>query len=284
MIAVSRRYRRRSSGALAVLAVLYLGAAGACPASATDAGQAAVAAASSGSMTVSVRAQVSAPASPQEPHDATVTLDYTLTNTGLLPIRQVLLEDPLVPGGHVACDGSHVVQVLPVGSSVACRVSLSLPPGSYVSRPQAHGWIYVLILAFPVAASARTAFSVPPPPPPPPPPPSSPPPSSPPSSLSPTPAASTAPPSPRTQVPATSASPARTPPTSPPPTPPATKTATPAPRQVTPSLAPLGRPVRIPSVPAAQVRRLPTHVTVLLLLLPAAVGAAVAGAAALRRR
>jgi hypothetical protein len=45
-----------------------------------------------------------------------------------------------------------------------------------------------------------------------------------------------------------------------------------------------GRPAFLPPAPAAQVRRLSTHVAVLLLLLPAGVGAAVAGAAAARRR
>jgi hypothetical protein len=283
MIAISGN-RRRSLGALAVLAVLYIGATGAASASAADTGP--DGAAAPADMSVSVQAQISTPATSQDP-DATVTLDYAVRNTGLVPIYEVRLDDPLVPGGVVDCDGSPAVQVLRPDAAVACSASIELPPGSYVSRPQARGWFYILVLAFPVTASGRTSFTVPPAPPPPStPPPSSAPPPPPPT----TPPASVAAPAPSTSrapAAATPPAPARTP-AADPPTPttsqPTKTPAPPSPDRPSPSPAAHRRAVNLPAVPAAQVRRLPTHVTVLLLLLPAAVGAAVAGAAALRRR
>lgn len=285
MTAVARR--RRPLGALAVLALLCVGpSTGSSAASATNTDP--VTEPAWAQMTVSVQAHLS-PAASEEPYDAAVTLDYILTNTGRVPIRQVTLEDPLVPGGHVSCGGSSVIRVLPLDSPVACSASVELPPGTYTSRPRALGWYYVLIVGLPVTASARATFTVPAPPPPSSPPPASPTPSPPPPPP-PTPPVSAAPPPPPapSQSPVTPPSPARTrapavAPTTPPPSKTPAATVAPSPRRVVPSL-PAPRPVAVPDVPASQVRQLPTHVTVLLLFLPAAVGAAVAGAAAARRR
>jgi hypothetical protein len=295
------RNRRRSLSALAVLGLLYLGTFGPAAASAADGGPGGgastaanrTAAETTGpgdvpwaQMSLSVDARISTPAASQAPYDAQVTLDYVIANTGRVPIYRVRLDDPLVPGESVDCDGSAVVEVLPPSSSADCEATVRLPPGTYTSSPQARGWISVLlILGFPVTSNAQTTFTVAAPPPP------SSPPASPPASPPPPP-----PPSP-------SARPSVSPPAAPPPSPsapsPSPSATTPAPttpapvrtsapppsRQPTPAPSRSRRAVALPpQLPTAQVRQLSTHVAVLLLLLPAAVGAAIAGAAAARRR
>ena len=285
MIAMPRNRRRplRVTAVLAVLAILYLGTFGTTPASAGDIGNDD---APWAAMAVSVQARVSAPTE-QAPYDAQVTLDYVVTNTGQVPIYQVKLTDPLVPGRHVDCDGDSVIRVLMPNTAFECSTEVELPPGTYTSRPQALGWVYFLILGFPVTASGQVTFTVTAP---------SPPASS---SASPTPTptptvpVSSAPPSqptgstsPATHAPSSSAALASQAPSSSPTLSPSAKqtTATPSPGSTTPAAKATRRAVFLPSVPTARVRQLSTHVMVLLLLLPAAVGAAVAGAAAARRR
>lgn len=268
-----RRRSQRARAVLAVLAILFLGSLESSPASAVDVGQGDEPWAA---MTVSVQARISAPAG-QAPQDAQVTLDYVLTNTGQVPIYQVKLTDPLVPGRRVECDGDAVIRVLISDEPVECSDEVALPPGTYTSRPDALGWVYVLILGFPVTASAQVTFTVAAPSPPPSPSPS-PTPTLPASPAPPSQPSVAASPSPRAPAPSTAL-------TSQSPSPSAKRTtAAPSPGSTTPATRSARRSAFLPPVPTAQTRQLSTHVMVLLLLLPAAVGAAAAGAAAARRR
>lgn len=273
----NRRRSQRARAVPAVLALLFLGVLGTSPASAVDVGQDEEPWAA---MTVSVQARISAPAG-QAPYSAQVTLDYVLTNTGQVPIYRVKLTDPLVPGRPAECDGDTVIRVLMPDESVECSDGVRLPPGTYTSRPEVLGWVYVLILGFPIKASTHVTFTVSAPPPPP-----SPSPSptqtlltSSASASQPAVAASPSAPAPSSSTALTSRSP------SPASSPSARQTtAAPSPGSTTPATRAARRSAFLPPVPTARTRQLPTHVMVLLLLLPAAVGAAAAGAAAARRR
>jgi len=279
--------RHRPLRGLIVLAALYVGTLGIFPASA--------AAAQAheepwAALTVSVQARVVLPAASQAPYDAQVSLDYVLTNVGRVPIYAVGLTDPLVSRRSVDCGRSSTIRVLAAGSSVECSASVELPPGTYTSRPHVYGWVQVLLLGLPVTASGRTTFTVTAPPPPPPSSPPASPSASPPPTPTPTPVISSPSPSPSPAAPSPStraASPivtvaARSSPALPSPS---ARSSGPRPLpSVSAAASTPGRPAFLPPAPAAQVRRLSTHVAVLLLLLPAGVGAAVAGAAAARRR
>lgn len=289
----SPRRRHRPLRAITVLAALYLGTLGTFPATATAtavgaraaAGTAAVAgtgrdATPWAAMTVSVQARTVSPAVSQASNDAQVTLTYVLTNVGEVPIYQIGLTDSLVPDRRVECGGALVIRVLIPGASVACSASVELPPGAYVSRPQAQGWVYVLlVLSYPVTATGDTTFSVAAPPPP------SSPPASPSPSPTPTPSASATSPSQTPAAPSASAPVAASPTAAAPTTSRAAVRGSTAASPPSPTPEPtLRHAAFLPPAPTARVRQLSTHEAVLLLFLPAAIGAAVAGAAAMRRR
>jgi hypothetical protein len=290
--------RGRALRLFTVLAVLFFGSGAPFPAFAAGGPRATVPAGGRddappwSAMTLTVEAQVITPAQPQAPYDAQVRLAYLLTNVSSLPIYQVQLSDPLVPGHRVRCGGGSVINVLSPDSSVECSVSIEVPPGTYTSRAKAFGWLSLLLLGLPVEAHGRATFTVAAPSPPPTPPATPSPSSTPSSTPTPTSSASVATPSrspsrPSPSAPAPSTAPAL-PSSSPAVSSAATEVRTPAPGPsahvgASPETT-FGRPALAPAPPAAGIRRLSTHTEVLLLLLPAAVGAAVAGAAAARRR
>jgi hypothetical protein len=226
-------------------------------------------------LTLAVSATVTPPSPSKKPYIAEVKLDYVLSNTGDLPITQVTLTDPLVPSGLVRC-GDPVHWLIPPHSSATCTATVKLPAGTYTDHAQAYGWVYYLLLGYPVSADASTQFTItaPPPPPPPPPPPTTPPPTTTPP---------TTPPATPKPVVLHVAPPSPTPP---PPTP--TPTPTPVPTTAPPSPKPTPTrhraPVFVQQQAAAQLQQLPARSTVMLLMIPAAAAAAVAGAAVIRRK
>jgi hypothetical protein len=274
--------RNRPLRGLVVLAALYSGTIGIFPASAVAAETHEGGPPWAG-LAVTVQERLVSPAASQAPYDAQIGLDYVITNVGRVPIYAVGLTDPLVSRRNVDCGRSSPIKVLAPGSSVDCSAPVQLPPGTYASRPHVYGWVQVLVLGLPVTASGKTTFTVSAPPPP------SSPPASPSASPTPTPTISSASPSQSPAAPTPSvqaASPVATvaaksssaPPSASP------SSSSPPPPSVTAAARPTARPVFLPPAPVAQVHRLSTHVAVLLLLLPAGVGAAIAGAAAARRR
>ncbi len=91
-----------------------------------------------GTLALNQRATVAAPAGPDDP--ARVTLKYSLTNTGNLPVHGVRITDgTLAPQGVSCAEGTSVLRQVAPGRTVHCTVRLRLDPGSQVSEGLAEG-------------------------------------------------------------------------------------------------------------------------------------------------
>jgi len=221
---------------------------------------------------------------------AVVTMRYSVTNTGNLPMFDLAASDPLVPGGGIACPGA--ASGLQPGATTACIATVPLAPGSYRSSLTIRGADRTTtvdadgrdVAAPTLTATASAGFTVPAPSPPPP---SSSPPASPPAttptatatgSLPPPSVPSPNPPQPTVTPPATTGTTptasvstvsAASPPTAPnPASPPATPTPL-VPGEAAKPVSQAGRP------------GLKTPLFVLVMMMPAA---AVAAALAARRK
>ncbi|QNP71182.1 hypothetical protein IAG44_18215 [Streptomyces roseirectus] len=91
-----------------------------------------------GTLTLSQRATIAAPAKPGDP--ARVTLKYALVNTGNLPVHSVSITDRrLAPKGVRCAEGTSVLRRVAPGQSVRCTARLRLDPGEQVSEGFAEG-------------------------------------------------------------------------------------------------------------------------------------------------
>ncbi|MFL6110431.1 MAG: hypothetical protein ACJ786_03640 [Catenulispora sp.] len=218
---------------------------------------------------------------------AVVTMHYSVTNTGNVPMFDLAPSDPLVPGGGIACPGT--ASGLPAGATVACTAVVRLAPGSYRSSLAIRGDDRTTtvdvdghdVAAPTVTATAAAGFTVPAG--------SAPPPSSSPPAPPTTPLPTTAKPSSSAPPPSSRASvPSSNPPPGVPPTP-TTVPTTPAPRSPpspTPASPPATpTPLSPPGAakPVAQAGRpgVKTPLFLLVMMMPAA---AVAAALAARRK
>jgi len=91
-----------------------------------------------GTLTLSQRATVSAPAGPGDP--ARVDVRYALVNTGNLPVHGVRITDRhLAPKGVSCVEGTSVLRRVAPGQTVRCTVRLRLDPGEQISEGLAEG-------------------------------------------------------------------------------------------------------------------------------------------------
>ncbi|MET8980799.1 hypothetical protein ABZX85_34875 [Streptomyces sp. NPDC004539] len=91
-----------------------------------------------GTLTLSQRATVSAPAGPGDP--ARVDVRYALVNTGNLPVHGVRITDRhLAPSGVSCAEGTSVLRRVAPGQTVRCTARLRLDPGEQISEGLAEG-------------------------------------------------------------------------------------------------------------------------------------------------